>query len=109
MEPPQKSLQEKLDANAFVEQNGIKYHLDLSELESSHWAKDVDSSWFRCALVSAARRQLGEQLGRSLVIQLCAATLRVTVEALEQSLEWNAQYLAWHDNDSPSETHVWPA
>ena len=45
---------------------------------------------------------------RAQVIALCAQTLNITPEKLEQALDWNANYMAWHDGGSVEETHVWP-
>ena len=67
------------------------------------------SSWLCSAAVSHARHKFGAHLGRADIVALTAATLGISPSALEQALDWNANYLAWHDGGSPDQNHVYPA
>jgi hypothetical protein len=101
-------MRQQLDQAAFVEHHGKRYLLDLNALQDYVWNDSIDSSWFRTAIVYAAKSQLGKVLGRHEVLQLCAATLRMDLQQLEDSLSWNANYMAFHDGGTVDENHVWP-
>jgi hypothetical protein len=59
-------------------------------------------------IVSLARQRFRPQLTRAQIIGLCAATLRTTVESVEQSLQWTANYMAFHDGGDPADEHPYP-
>lgn len=58
--------------------------------------------------VYLAKRRFRPPLGRAQIIELCAATLKTTAEDVERSLEWTANYMAFHDGTSPDENHPYP-
>ena len=66
------------------------------------------SSWLCCATVARGRAKFAPSLGRADIVRLCAATLGISEAALEQALDWNANYMAWHDGGSPDENHPYP-
>ena len=67
----------------------------------------LNSSVFASA-VSIARQRFRPGLGRAQIIALCATTLRTTVESVEQSLQWRANYMAFHDGGDPDQEHPYP-
>ncbi len=84
---------------------------DFAQLEnpSNYWHSRTDpSTWLCVSTVSRARYKFRDRLNRQQTIALCAQTLNVTPEKLEYALDWNANYMAWHDGGSVEETHVWP-
>lgn len=84
---------------------------DFAELNnrSNYWHGPQDpSTWLSVSTVSMARNKFQGKLTRSQVMDLCAQTLNITPARLEQALEWNANYMAWHDGGSADENHVWP-
>ena len=83
---------------------------DFAELNQyNYWHHRTDpSSWLTAGTVSRARRLFSDKLTRAQVIELCAQTLNVTSEKIESTLDWNANYMAWHDGGSVEENHVWP-
>ncbi len=100
-------LVRELDMEASVTHAGITYRFRIEDIHSLTWSDTTDSTSFRSALVSLGKANWEAILGRSKVIELCAATLRITPTQLEEALEWNANYMAWHDGGSADENHTW--
>ncbi len=59
-------------------------------------------------VVGVAKASLEQKLSRRVLLQLCADTLRIPLSALEDMLDWEANYMAWHDGGTPDEHHVFP-
>lgn len=101
------------NTRAFIEYKNIKYKINPKELKTiyskgNYWHHKTDpSSWLSVALVSLAKRKYSHKLPRHIVISLCAQLLNITSEKLESSLDWNANYMAFHDGGTPEENHVW--
>jgi hypothetical protein len=101
-------------AATLVGDDGVLYEFDADDLASLSppaydWHGPGDpSSWLCAATVARARARFSGRLSRVQAVELCAATLGITVEKLEQTLDWNANYMAFHDGGSPDENHVWP-
>lgn len=98
---------------AQIEYNSNIYKFTESDFESinsigNYWHHQQDpSSWLCTSMVSLGKRKFSGTLPRHLVIDLCAQTLNITAEKLESTLNWNANYMAWHDGGNPSENHIW--
>jgi hypothetical protein len=93
--------------------DGMRYALteeDFRELnQHNYWHHRTDpSSWLIAATVTYARRRFKDRLTRDHIIKLCADTLNITPEKLESTLDWNANYLAWHDGMAIEDTHPFP-
>ncbi len=58
--------------------------------------------------ISIARQRFRPALARVQIIELCAATLKMTVDEVEHSLDWTANYMAFHDGTSVEENHPYP-
>jgi len=92
---------------------GRKYRLTEKELlgiysSGNYWHNKTDpSSWLSEAVVSLAKRKFYGKLSREEVIALCAQLLNISSEQLEHNLDWNANYMAWHDGGSAEDNHVW--
>jgi hypothetical protein len=101
------------NTGAFVKYNNREYRITLNELKSiysplNYWHHETDpSSWLCEALVNLGKRKFKRKLPRENVISLCAQLLNITPEKLESSLEWNANYMAWHDGGTPEDHHAW--
>lgn len=67
----------------------------------------LNSSVYSSA-IGLAKRRFRPQLSRAQIIEICAATLKTTVDDVENSLEWTANYMAFHDGTSPDENHPYP-
>lgn len=81
---------------------------DFKKLNTSlnYWHHKQDpSSWLCEATVRHGRRKF-EKLPRKKLIRLCAATLNITAKKLEDALDWNAHYMAWHDGGHPEDYHA---
>lgn len=93
---------------------GKRYRFGKEDFErlnrdSLYWHNPTDpSSWLCAATVNQARIKFGDELPRSKLIKLCAETLNISVKKLEDSLDWNVNYLAWHDGGTVDEYHVYP-
>jgi len=106
---------EHFDRDAHVIVDGSRYawsEEDLHELAMSaryHWfiPTGLNSSVYS-GIVGMARSKFRPRLSRAQIIALCAATLRTTVEDVERSLEWTAQYMAFHDGTDPETEHPYP-
>ncbi|HMV36348.1 MAG TPA: hypothetical protein PKM44_11935 [Turneriella sp.] len=83
---------------------------DFTELNnrSNYWhSREDPSTWLCVSTVSRARNKFRDKLNRQQTIALCAQTLNITPSKLEHALDWNANYMAWHDGGSVEETHAW--
>ena len=112
----EKTIHEWLDnfnMDASVTYKNKVYTLTGDELKSiysteNYWHSRTDpSSWLSEALVRLAKRKFPKSLPRKKVIALCAQLLNVTPGHLEGTLDWNANYMAWHDGGTPEDHHVW--
>ncbi len=83
---------------------------DFRDLNAgNYWHNRGDpSSWLCAATVSQALSKFRTVLSRAEIVELCAQTLNITPQKLESSLDWNANYMAFHDGMSVDETHVLP-
>lgn len=99
---------------ARVSHGGNEYRFceeDFERLNSDslYWHNPTDpSTWLCAAMVQQAMIRFGDELPRTKLIQLCADTLNISVKKLEGSLDWNANYMAWHDGGTVEEHHVYP-
>jgi len=99
---------------ASVVSHGKEYRFgeeDFEELnrDSLYWHNPSDpSTWLCAAAVRRAIIKFSRDIPRQKLIQLCAETLNITVQKLEDNLNWNANYLAWHDGGTADECHVYP-
>lgn len=76
--------------------------------ESNYWHHKQDpSSWLCSSAVSRARNRFGTKLKRQEIMALCAETLNITSKKLEDTLDWNANYLAFHDGTTVEENHAY--
>jgi len=97
--------------NAFVVgPDGNEYRFSESDFqninESNYWHNKTDpSSWLTASTVYRGRNRFGKVLGRNAIINLCAATLNITPQKLEDSLNWTANYMSFHDGVSVEESH----
>lgn len=82
---------------------------DFEELNAgNYWHHKQDpSSWLCSSTVYRARNKFGTKLKRKEIIALCAQTLNITAKKLEDTLDWNANYLAFHDGTSVEENHAY--
>lgn len=55
-----------------------------------------------------AKQRFKPALARAQIIALCAATLKMTVDEVESSLDWTANYMAWHDGGEAEANHPYP-
>lgn len=99
---------------ARIEHQGQEYSFSEEDFEylnrsSNYWHHSKSpSSWLCCATVNHAKKKFGKTLPRDKLVGLCADTLNVTVQKLESTLNWNADYMAWHDGGKPEDYHVYP-
>jgi len=106
---------EHFDRDAHVDVGGTRYAWSEEDLHELAMAAryypflpgGLNSSVYS-GIVSMARRNFRPQLTRAQIIGLCAATLRTTVESVEQSLQWTASYMAFHDGGDPDLEHPYP-
>ncbi|CAN5237652.1 hypothetical protein BH09MYX1_BH09MYX1_66620 [soil metagenome] len=59
-------------------------------------------------IVRMGRSRFRPALTRAQILALSAATLKTPVEAVEQSLDWTAHYMAFHDGGDPDLEHPYP-
>jgi len=90
--------------------DGHEYRFDEADFryinESNYWHSKTDPSSGICSsTVYRARNRFGKQLRRKEIIALCAAALNITVQKLEDSLNWTANYNAFHDGTAVEENH----
>lgn len=81
---------------------------DFAELNSpsNYWHNRTDpSTWLCASTVRLARIRFRDRLPRALTIRLCADTLNITVQKLEDCMDWHANYMAWHDGGTVEEYH----
>ncbi|MBN1697533.1 MAG: hypothetical protein JW881_08475 [Spirochaetales bacterium] len=110
---PVREWLDNFNKRASVTHNGKEYGVDEHELETlystlNYWHHRTDpSSWLCTALVGLAKKKYQGKIPRSEIILLCARLLNVTASKLESTLDWNANYIAWHDGGNPGDYHVW--
>lgn len=90
--------------------DGHEYRFDEGDFQyindCNYWHSKTDPSSGICSsTVYRARNRFGKQLRRKEIIALCAATLNITVQKLEDSLNWTANYNAFHDGTPVAENH----
>jgi len=103
------------DRNAQVVVDGVAHRWsedDLHELamNARYFAfspGDFNSSVY-AHIARMGRAKFRPALARAQIIALCAATLRTTVEDVERSLQWTANYMAFHDGGDPELEHPYP-
>lgn len=93
--------------------NGETYRFTEDDFEKlmkgNYWHHKTDpSSWLISATLGKARGKFRPALDREQIIQLCADTLNITPERIENSLDWTAQYMSWHDGIPLEIAHPWP-
>ena len=99
---------------ASIEHKGQECNFSEEDFEylnnsSNYWHHiKSPSSWLCCAAVDHAKKKFGKILPRQKLIGLCADTLNITVKDLERTLNWNANYMAWHDGGKPEDYHAYP-
>lgn len=100
--------------DAYVEIGGTRYEWSEQDLEDL--AMDarfymvlggLNSSVY-ANVVRTARSRFRPNLARAQIIELCARTMKTTVEDVERSMEWTANYMAFHDGTDPAEEHPYP-
>lgn len=89
---------------------GIEYRFsedDFAGLNSpsNYWHNRTDPSSWLCAATVVLARIRFSGLPRDRLIRLCADTLNITGKKLEDSLDWHANYMAWHDGGTVEEHH----
>lgn len=101
---------DKFNPEARIEFNGKKYSFSRTKLKSiyssgNYWHSKTDpSSWLVNAMVNLTRRSWKE-LPREQITDLVGQALNITSEKVEASLNWTANYMAWHDGGTPEENH----
>ena len=95
--------------------DGITYQLNdelLTKVFSPYgiyWStEDIPPKDVCVRIVGVTKATFAQQLSRRVLLQLCADTLRISLSALEDMLDWEANYMAWHDGGTPDEHHVYP-
>ena len=95
--------------------NGISYQLGEDLLTrvfppyDIYWSNEDTPPKDVCVrIVGVAKAALDQKLPRRILLQLCADTLKMSLSALEAMLDWEANYMAWHDGGTPDEHHVFP-
>ncbi len=100
---------------ACVFHDGKEYRFSEKDFEkldrdSLYWHNPTDpSTWLCAATVNQALIKFGDELPRAKLIRFCADTLNISLEKLESSLDWNANYMAFHDGGTVEEYHVYPS
>ncbi len=59
---------------------------------------DSPSSWVCTAITDLGKKKFKNILPLEKINELCARTLRISDKKLAESLEWDKNYMAWHDN-----------
>jgi hypothetical protein len=91
--------------------NGVDYALaakDMERLSPGEWHGEGDPSTWLSASTVVLIRSKWQNLPRPQVIKLASLVLGISVDRLEEMLDWNAHYLANHDGQSPESCHVYP-
>lgn len=100
----------QFDRTASVTFEGKTYQIpDSLLLEMITSRHGVDSSWFVADIVGRVKFLYGRILPRNLAIELTAATIKTTAQDIENTLDWNANYMANHDAMDVEQCHVWPS
>ena len=100
--------------NTKVLHQGMEYKFSEEDFKylnrlSNYWHNEKSpSSWLCSFAVNHAKVKFGKYLPREKLIKLCADTLNITADKLESTLNWNANYIAWHDGGKPEDHHVYP-
>ncbi len=98
---------------AGIDHQGQEYKFSEADFEylnssSNYWHHaGSPSSWLCCSTVNQAKEMFGKTLPRDKLIGLCADTLNITAHELESTLNWNANYMAWHDGGKPEDYHAY--
>lgn len=99
----------QFDRTASVTFEGKTYQIpDSLLLEMITSRHGIDSSWFVADIVGRVKFLYGKVLPRNLAIALTAATIKTTAQYIEDTLDWNANYMAGHDGMDVEMVHVWP-
>ncbi len=117
-ESEERSFHEHLahfDRDAHVDADGVRYAFTEEDLRAIAMAARyhlfvataLNSSVYE-RVVSHAKSKFRPQLGRPQILALSAATLRTTVDDVERSLAWTANYMAFHDGGDPEKEHPYP-
>jgi hypothetical protein len=99
--------------DAFITHEGRVYaakEKDFIQLNTrgNYWHTKTDpSSWLVMSAVKYFRKKF-KKLPRSQVVALVARMLNVDAYRIESSLDWSAQYMAWHEGGEPDEYHILP-
>ena len=90
--------------DASVEWNGQTFQFSAADgraLESrgNYWHGPADpSTWLAVAVFLEAQQRVGEA-GNDVALELAAKALGITAEQLRSSIEWQEQYMRFHDGD----------
>jgi hypothetical protein len=103
------------DRDAHVVVDGTRFAFSEEDLQELAMAGryylfipgDLNSSVY-ATVVRMGRAKFRPQLTRAQILALCAATLKTTVDKMEQSLLWTANYMAFHDGGDPDLEHPYP-
>ncbi len=104
------------DLNAKVSFEGVDIEISEAEIRrlinrgnSFNWHGEGDpTSQLVERTVRFARRKWGAKLPRAKIIEMAAKILRQSPDRIESSLDWTANYMAWHEGGSPEEFHPYP-
>ena len=97
-------LPESYFHDASVEVAGVVYTLTADESRAfqnglNYWHAPGDpSTWLSVAIFLEARRRIGGTDNRP-SLELAARSLGISVERLQDSIEWHENYMRWHDGD----------
>ncbi len=108
-----KAFLARFNTQASVEHKGKTYRIPEEAFPNfknpiQYFHPDGPSSWLTSSVVSYVSREFGKTLPREKIIALSALACNTTVDAIEDALDWNANYMAWHDGGSPEENHSLP-
>jgi len=90
--------------DASVEYEGRTVHFTAEEGRAmkgstNYWHGPANpSTWLAVATYWAAREKL-KDAPEAVALELAAGVLGITVNDLRSSIEWNEQYMRWHDGD----------
>ncbi|MDD3858948.1 MAG: hypothetical protein PHW83_02025 [Bacteroidales bacterium] len=103
----------KINCNAKIIFDNEFYFLSIDEIKSiysslNYWhGPSNPSTWLCESVVSKVKYKYKTILTRDKAMELSASILNMRVEKLEEALDWNANYMAWHDGRSVEDCHVW--
>jgi hypothetical protein len=107
MEQDQETFLRFFNLNACISKDNTDFRFtseDIIPLFSplNYWhTTGQPSSWLCAGLVTVAYKKFGTVLSYDEQIQLCSMCLGISPSKLQSTLEWNEQYIAWHDGDLP--------